>query len=408
MLRGALICMVLWAALPVRAGEAGGVSPVLEESPEAYEIVATAAVRILPSGLREPYHARLDALLLACRPGESFGSAAGAQAQRGHYVPLDAVAEGPDARPSRRDVAGTFPRRERDAEKLLKRASLPTEAVLPWTILEQHRLLVEAFRSAPPGTILARSGELLHFVTDAALPFNTTRDPDGCSTGALRWSLGAEGTPCRGDGSLRYRIQVELVRRCARRFQEEVRLWPDRFRRVADPGEAAFDLLLESYGVLPTLDSIDASLIEELKLTDAAGFSSRREEYYERLSERLGWCLRWRLEEAALLGANLIGTAWMEAGSPDLDRSPPEAAGAIGPTASEAAPANLPATAGVTAGDALAAGGGFVASTESQVFHRGDCRTVQRIKPENLVRFRTAAEARTGGRTPCKMCRPEG
>jgi hypothetical protein len=48
----------------------------------------------------------------------------------------------------------------------------------------------------------------------------------------------------------------------------------------------------------------------------------------------------------------------------------------------------------------------YVASKNSKVFHKPDCRWAQRIKPANLVTFSTRAKAIEAGKRPCKQCKP--
>lgn len=48
------------------------------------------------------------------------------------------------------------------------------------------------------------------------------------------------------------------------------------------------------------------------------------------------------------------------------------------------------------------------ASKKMRIYCRPECRGVQRIKPHNLVSFRSIDEARSRGYRPCKLCRPEG
>ena len=42
----------------------------------------------------------------------------------------------------------------------------------------------------------------------------------------------------------------------------------------------------------------------------------------------------------------------------------------------------------------------------SDVFHYISCFYVARIKPENLILFKTREEAIASGRRPCKKCNP--
>jgi len=48
----------------------------------------------------------------------------------------------------------------------------------------------------------------------------------------------------------------------------------------------------------------------------------------------------------------------------------------------------------------------FVASKNSDVFHRPDCSSAKRIKAANLVDYNSRAEALKAGKRPCKRCKP--
>lgn len=48
----------------------------------------------------------------------------------------------------------------------------------------------------------------------------------------------------------------------------------------------------------------------------------------------------------------------------------------------------------------------FVASKNSTVFHRPDCRWAQSISERNLVGYKTRDEAIEAGKRPCKSCKP--
>ncbi|MCP4262484.1 MAG: hypothetical protein GY774_34015 [Planctomycetes bacterium] len=48
----------------------------------------------------------------------------------------------------------------------------------------------------------------------------------------------------------------------------------------------------------------------------------------------------------------------------------------------------------------------YVSSKNSQVFHRPNCRSVKRIKPENLVGYNSKDEVIQAGKRPCKVCKP--
>lgn len=48
----------------------------------------------------------------------------------------------------------------------------------------------------------------------------------------------------------------------------------------------------------------------------------------------------------------------------------------------------------------------YVASKNSSVFHRADCRWAKNISPGNLVGYSSREEAISDGKRPCKVCKP--
>jgi len=48
----------------------------------------------------------------------------------------------------------------------------------------------------------------------------------------------------------------------------------------------------------------------------------------------------------------------------------------------------------------------YVGSKNSNKYHYPTCKWAQRIKPENLVTFKSAQEAQAAGYVPCKVCKP--
>jgi len=48
----------------------------------------------------------------------------------------------------------------------------------------------------------------------------------------------------------------------------------------------------------------------------------------------------------------------------------------------------------------------YVASKNSKVFHRPDCKWVKKISPKNLIGFKSREEAVRSGRKPCRSCEP--
>jgi len=48
----------------------------------------------------------------------------------------------------------------------------------------------------------------------------------------------------------------------------------------------------------------------------------------------------------------------------------------------------------------------YVGSKNSNKYHYLTCRSAQKIKPDNLVTFKSAQEAKAPGYVPCKVCKP--
>ncbi|MGB2985552.1 MAG: Ada metal-binding domain-containing protein [Phycisphaerae bacterium] len=292
---------------------------------------------------------------------------------------------------TRRAAARAFPRDRGGAMKLFTRHGRRNGGLLPWVIRDRYDTLVEAFRSGRGEAIVREAGVVLHLATDAALPFNTTVDRDGAASGCLRWS--AAGSASRASlrhRTVRHRYHVAFVGRLRHRFDYEVRVAPQRYRPLAHPIKAVFDVLLAAHEVLDALLVIDTEATADLGIVDADTFVAGSDAYYDRLADRAASIMESRLEAAALLGANLIGTAWVEAGSP-----PPGEWMAATP----AVPADTSSPNRMK--------GPYVGSRNSTVFHRATCSHAKRINPANRVYFKTAQEALDAGRKPCKSCRPD-
>ncbi len=377
---------MLLAAILVSVGSPTAGPGGLREADAIYEIVAAAAVDVVPAELRPFLIAHLDSI--------RDGAIAVAVQQvsddhdlESHYVMLDAAADTDDAAVRQR-AAAAFPHEWDQARQLFQHHRVVHGGKLPWVIAQHFDRLVGAFEVGDQTAILREAAMVVHFAADAALPFNTTRDRDGPEEGALcrkKHRVSAtDGRYC----TVRNRCQNGFVELRRGRFEYEVRVWPGRFRPPSDPLDAAFDTLVESHESLGAFVRTDEAVRREWGMTDPDSFQANRSKYYDDLADRAGSVMESRLEAGALLSANLIGAAWIRAGRPSerffsarkpapIDTTPPEQAG-----------------------------GPFVGSRNSEVFHRSDCPHVVRIRPENRVWFPTAAAATQAGRKPCRTCKP--
>jgi hypothetical protein len=306
------------------------------------------------------------------------------------YLKMDIVGQSVDPAVAREAVRN-FPTEPEQAENLFKKCGERQGGTLPWAIREHFDALIRAFEHREPETMALESRVLLELATDAALPFNTTLNRDGQASGNLILSKTTTKQALNAHRTVRNRCHEGLLVNLKGRLLYEMRLSPDRYRTVTDPVEEAFAAMRRGHEALPLLVEADRAILAKLNVRTADEFLTQKYRYYTALSKRVDWIMEARLEDAALLGANLLGTAWTLAGAPDLNEPTiaveQERGPAPAPGEDEAAP--------------------FVASKQSKVFHRASCPHAHRISPANRMEFRTLEEALASGRTPCKTCQPD-
>ena len=381
----ALLTIVL-TAIPAVA------RPVKGESPDAYVIVVRAALPILPSPLNVYLESRIEAVqagALAVRL-RAEGRATSPQDEEAHRIALDISAGDGDVK-DRSSAAENFPRGRKAAQALQTLNSHHAVGLLPWAIEQRVEALKRVFGDGDADAIAREAGKLLHFSADAVLPFNVTAHRDGFTPDNIRWPDDGEHSPLTSHRTVRHRCHVVLSARLRDRLDHEVRVWPGRCQPPTDLTAAIFNVLLDTHESAEILADLDARILARLDITDAAGFIDRREDYYDRLAAESAELLESRLEAGALLGANLIGLAWQQAGRPTLPGGE-----ALLPSRTAASPASL------SSGESP-----YVGSRNSTLFHRAACSHARRIKPANRIFFPTLQEALTVGRTACKTCKPK-
>ena len=360
-----------------------------EEAPDAYELVVAAAVPVFPAPLRTFFQAHIDVMRRSAVTGgtERAGSEADRTETERHMVMLDtaAKAETPSAR---RAAARSFPHYLDSANEIFKRHGV-IGGTLPWALHARYGALLEAFRRGNVDAIVREAGAVAHFATDACLPFNTTEARDGVDARVLQ-PAGRRAASTELHRTVRGRLHLGLLRWARTRLDYEVRVSPERFGELADPVEAVFAVLLDAHASIPSLLAIDVQAMSGVSVSEATRFVSNQDAYYTRVAERALPIMEQRLESAALLMANLIGTAWFQAG-----RTPPEQwNGAAAPGTRRLSPG-------------LRTEKRRVGSKSSTIFHRPTCQHARRIKQANLIRFHSRRAARDAGRVPCKTCKPD-
>jgi hypothetical protein len=323
------------------------------ERPDACSIVTGAFVDVLPAELGPFFGANRVAIARrACDSGDRRSAAqlAGCGGR-----------DGPARIP--RDAAG--------AEAYFAAAGLSRAEAMPWAIEREFTTLLEAFQAAESDRIIDRAGRLLRLAADAAVPMPAAVVEEEEAAGLL-WA-----SKCLG--------------RLHGRLAFEVRVAPQRYRTIEDPLGAALAFTSDSCVALAELSLLAANPMQTERRDEGTTARPADDAFDDAALERASGLLESRLEAAALLAANLIGTAWESAGRPALRherRAEPTEPARVNPER----PSNAAA---------------FVGSRGSTVFHRASCAHARRIKADNLVRFPSASAALSAGRSGCRACQPE-
>jgi hypothetical protein len=373
---------------------------------DAQRLIARKAVDILPQPLSAFFEAHLDTFEERVVEPDAAWPHDRERSNRvqWHRVAMDVAATEP-TREARMEAARDFTR-DRMAAKRLYRGFQKRGASgeLPWVIADYYEELVAAFRENDHEQIVRTAGYLTHFACDAAFPFSATADYDGKAAGNLHLGRLALGHPLYAHANVARRFEGELVRRNRSRLDELIDISEADFEPVDEPIGRARAVLLGSLAVLDDVLLADAEIIQRMQVTEGNALLERSDEYYVLLDQRCGGICRDRLIAGTAFAANLVAGAWSAAGKPTLEavvQAPAvELTSSETPKMAEASPANA------TAGSPLP-GGSIVGSSGREVFHFYNCVYAQKIAPENLVQFKSIAEALAQGRRPCKFCDPK-
>ena len=359
----ALIVLAFVSALGFSGGEVHAES---EKPTDGYEIVVVTAVAALPAPLRTAFEQQEDELIRVTLSHRVKPDASAVDVDR-HFVLLDLAAERGADHAGRIESSRRFPRDLDDAVKLAHQQGVRRAGSLPWTLHAHYESMVQAFRSADNPVVAA--GALLHYVTDASMPLYVVKERSGRRRGRV-----FDRTESMPEPPNRREKLLEAVAVLRERLEYEVRVSPTRFAELDEPLDAIFEMLLASFADLVGSRPIDV----QDRADEAAAITESR------------------LEAAALLGANLIGTAWIEAGRPSLDLL----------NVTIAKPAGTPRPRVNPRTGTASASSRFVGSRHSNIYHRSTCSHAKRIKPSNLVAFGRRKLAIDAGRKPCKTCKP--
>ncbi len=245
-------------------------------------------------------------------------------------------------------------------------------------IAEPVDALAQAFEAKQPSHAIEAAAAIIRLATLAAMP------PPDADAAPTTHAHRLDPSWSEAMASHRVRLQDE-ARVSAVRFEPVVQI-----KKTIDVVQRrGREASRQAFGPTTTHDETDQphekkSQDDELEITP------------NKLRERHIGILENRIEDAALLGARLIGTAWLRAGMPAFTSVK---------TANLAKPEHLKPTNATTTPTATS--GRYVSSRRSKVFHKSSCSHAKRIKSTNRVIFSSPSKAKAANKKPCRACKPD-
>jgi hypothetical protein len=264
-------------------------APAFAWGTAAHRLVMSRAIDELPSDIRPFFDANREELVLRVNDPDLW-RVVGWDEDANHFLDFGVDEYGPypfTALPRDYDRAV-----ERFGSELVKEYGL-----LPWRFAEMFGELRRAFQGVAASTPFASSNVVLfaaaaaHYIQDAHQPLHATINYDGQQTGQ------------RG---LHARFETQLFER----FGPRLALKPASRPPMDGPRDAAFDVLLESYRLVPELLDADK--------TAAGARATYDNRYYDEFFREARPLLERRLSESVAVTAAMITGAWVEAGRPQL------------------------------------------------------------------------------------------
>jgi len=161
---------------------------------------------------------------------------------------------------------------------------------LPWATLAMYDSVVNCLQRTDWESAKKYAADLGHYVADGHMPMHITRNYDGQLT---------------GNKGIHARYEIYMIQR----FQDQIEYegWPA--EEIGDVRSYIFDYLYSNY------DYVDTILIADDYATEMASGNSS-DLYYEALWERTGRMTKMMFRDASHAIAELLYTAWLEAGKP--------------------------------------------------------------------------------------------
>jgi len=255
----------------------------------AHRFIMRRAIDLLPAEMKPFFeHYREELVLRVIDP--DLWRTAGFDEDANHFLDFGVAEYG----------AYPFAALPRDYDAAIEKFGLATvkrNGLLPWREADMFGQLRRAFESLgrregqAPGNVVLFAAAAAHYIQDAHQPLHASNNYDGQLTGQ------------RG---LHARFESDLFER----FESKLTIEPAAPMPMMHPRDVAFDILLESFRLVPGLLDADKKAIE--------GKDTYDDQYFEKLLVGVKPMLEQRLRASITQTASLMIGAWTAAGKPML------------------------------------------------------------------------------------------
>jgi hypothetical protein len=253
----------------------------------AHKWIHREAIKLLPLPLRGFYQSVADSIIeKAVDPDKRRRRVQNEEFH--HYIDIDHYGRYPFI-----DV----PRDYQAAVQKFSADTLLKYGDAPWHIARVTDSLTAAMRQGRTKAIIQFSADLGHYVADLHMPLHTAENYDGQMT---------------NNRGIHARFEWHMIER----FQNQIRLTPNGVDSIANPSDAAFEIILNSHIWVDNLLRADTRARDPLRVYQAP--ESFDQAYYEKFFALAGPVAEQQMSAATKAVASYWYTAWLRAGRPKL------------------------------------------------------------------------------------------
>lgn len=186
----------------------------------------------------------------------------------------------------------TMPATKLELQKKYSETSVRTNGYLPYLILQMYDSVLQTMRRSDWEATLRAVTDLGHYVGDLTMPFNTTMNYDGQLT---------------KNNGIKWRYEIELMNR----YYHQLNFRRIDAKKLDNPMKDIFSVMSKSFSHVPQLLKADAAALKSAK----GKFNSI---YYSQFWKSAGPMTNELMQAGVTLYANLLYTAWLNAGGTTL------------------------------------------------------------------------------------------